>query len=200
MELPELESDSESDSSGSDGNGEMDDSLFSTPPLSPLADEPSEISFANTVKIIDINSTVRVCPILSDAWDYSQSMWSKEALDLALGHRVNDYHMDRMQHVYHAHRLCVPLTVTIPLLEYYHQYGHPGGDKLFSIVHRRYEFEIHMSELRRYCVRVSQHCQVCQAVKPRTGYTPFGTRDFWPVPDDIFMSLSFDFFGFAEMR
>ena len=47
-------------------------------------------------------------------------------------------------------------------------------------------------------MRVSQHCQVFQAVKPRTGYQPYGTRDFWPVPDEIFMSLSFDFLALPK--
>ena len=70
--------------------------------------------------------------------------------------------------------------------------GHPGTPKLLSLVRRRYFFSLTEGELFQKCLKVCQHCQVCQAVKPRRGKAPW-SMDFFSIPEDIFQSLCMDF-------
>ena len=67
--------------------------------------------------------------ILTDSWDYSKSVWKDEAENLAVGNNIPGYNLDQYGHVFHEHKVCVPAEITLALLEYYHQFGHPGGEK-----------------------------------------------------------------------
>ena len=89
-------------------------------------------------------------------------------------------------------RYCVPRDISQDIIVAYHSQGHPSLSKLLSLIQRRFTFSLKAKDLHQRCWEICQHCQVCQAVKPRKGQVP-GTMDFCPIPQEIFSSLCMDF-------
>jgi len=61
-----------------------------------------------------------------------------------------------------------------------------------SLMKRRYYFPLKYADLFAQCDREHKGCQICQAVKPKTGPS-HSTGDYVPIPEDIFSSLCMDF-------
>ena len=95
-------------------------------------------------------------------------------------------------------KYCVPTPIVETVIHQYHLYGHPGINKLKAVLERRYAFSLTPRELYVLCERECRTCQVCQAVKPRSGRQP-GTLDFCPIPEQIFASLCMDFLDVPEV-
>ena len=90
-----------------------------------------------------------------------------------------------LEHTPTGTRRCVPTSLISDVISAHHAVGHPSEQKLVSLMLRRYIFSVSMAELRRISHEFIRTCQICQAVKPRTGRQP-NTLDFFPIPDDIF--------------
>ena len=135
-------------------------------------------------------------PLFFRTWDYTHDpvyclIWQ----DLQNGIHVDGYSLSRLRLIRQdarGHRFCVPQDLIDELLQCNHLHGHPGAPKLLSLVKRRYCFSVPDSMVHQKCVFICQHCQICQAVKPRKGKPP-GSMDFFPIPEDVFSSLCMDF-------
>ena len=82
-----------------------------------------------------------------------------------------------------------------------HSYTHPGVYKTHQLIDRKYVFQepgkdvpvkYSYGKLRNRISLVLASCQVCQAVKSRTGLQP-DTLEAYPVPENPFSSISVDF-------
>ena len=76
---------------------------------------------------------------------------------------------------------------------------HPSLSKLLSLLQRRFTFSLKAKDLHQRCWEICNHCQVCQAVKPRKGQVP-GTMDFCPIPQEIVSSLCMDFVDIEKCK
>jgi hypothetical protein len=141
--------------------------------------------------VVDPDSCV-IYAVLSDSWDYAGGRWATTVLSLGFGNDEPGFYMES-GHLICGDKVCVPSDKTEEVVAFYHSFGHPGQGKLLGVVQKRCLFECGQKSLVRVVGDVVRHCQVCQAVKPRSGPMPPGSMDFWPIPSDIFHSLSMDF-------
>ena len=79
-----------------------------------------------------------------------------------------------------------------------HSYVHGGFDKTLLMVDRKFYFHgLSRADLEAQVKTVCDACAVCQQTKPRTGKQP-GSVDHFPIPSDVFSSLSIDFVDLPE--
>ena len=98
-------------------------------------------------------------------------------------------------------RICVPLSLLDNIIIATHSYAHPGVYKTHQLIDRKCVFQepgkdapvkYSYAKLRKRISVVLAGCQVCQAVKSRTGLQP-DTLEAYPVPEYPFSSISVDF-------
>jgi len=130
--------------------------------------------------------------ILTNKWDYTPTIWADVVLRIDSLQFVQNFHV-KEDKLYYNDKICLPLANQEAVLQYYHSFGHPGGQKLLLFVWDKFLFEVDKTVILKLCITVSKHCQVCQAVKQASGRMQPGTMDYWPVPEDIFHSLAMDF-------
>ena len=137
-------------------------------------------------------------PLFHSKWDYMKDpVYGPIKLKLDNNEPVNDYSWadDRLIHKF---KYCVPAEIVPEVVSIYHQRGHPGITKLAQLLNARFSFSLTQRQIYIACEQVCKSCQVCQAVKPRSGRSP-GTLDFCPIPDQIFGSLCMDFVDLPEI-
>jgi hypothetical protein len=86
----------------------------------------------------------------------------------------------------------VPSALVDEVIGEAHRAGHAGVEKTTQMLRRRYAFPISDADLGRRIRGAIGHCPTCQAVRPSFGRQP-DERNFHPVPEEIFSSLSMDF-------
>ena len=131
-------------------------------------------------------------PIFHQSWDYSRDAKYASIYDALRSGVYQPGYAYQDGRLVSNSKYCVPTDLSGEVIRQYHLHGHPGVQKLRSLVERRYEFSLSPRELYALCERECRACQVCQAVKPRNGRSP-GTLDYCPIPDQIFTSLCMDF-------
>ena len=98
-------------------------------------------------------------------------------------------------------QICVPLTLLDNIIIATHSYAHPGVYKTHQLIDRKYVFQepgkdapvkYSYAKLRKRISVVLAGCQVCLAVKSRTGLQP-DTLEAYSVPEYPFSSISVDF-------
>ena len=90
-----------------------------------------------------------------------------------------------LEHTSTGTRRCVPTSLISDVISAHHAVGHPSEQKLVSLMLRRYIFSVSLAELKRKSHEITRTCQICQAVKPRTGRQP-NTLDFFSYPRRYF--------------
>jgi hypothetical protein len=88
-------------------------------------------------------------------------------------------------------KVCVPAEVLSRVCELVHSYAHVGRKKTELMMARRYEPHC-KDTLVDILQKVSDSCHTCQASKSKIGKQA-GTRQYHPIPLDIFSSIAIDF-------
>ena len=142
-------------------------------------------------------------PLFFREWNYDNDpVYGPIASDLRDGVVMDNYALTAQRLIFRdtvGFKFCVPRDIASEVVNCYHLHGHPSAAKLLSLVKRRYCFSIREKQLFDICQSICQHCQVCQAVKPRRGKAP-GTMDFFPIPEDVFSSLCMDFLELESVK
>ena len=104
----------------------------------------------------------------------------------------------------HRHRIrferkqAVPKGLLQQVILACHPYVPGGFDKTLLMVDRKFYFHgLSRADLEAQVKTVCDTCAVCQQTKPRTGKQP-GSVDHFPIPSDVFRTLSIDFVDLPE--
>ena len=74
--------------------------------------------------------------VFQSAWSYSSTCWKELYQDLKKNKPHDGCYLSGDK-LFKTGKLCVPKDKTVPVVEYYHAYGHPSGYKLLDIMLHR---------------------------------------------------------------